>query len=242
VACPRILRGILFIRTDMVKHLIIFLALLNASLSQPPELLTPISHDLIVSSAAVQPKQKDVLASHVLDLTKRDKNEFVNQVFKHNILLTVSQIPGQAWKSQDRPGLFSFVLQPGEVFAFHKNILGEYREKEVKAVSSEFKSSEGYRSSGWIVGDGVCHLASLMNWTASEAGLKVKAVVNHNFRSIPGIPRQYGTSVRYSQSGHNSQNQNLYIENNLNYPVEFRFEVQGNNLRLEIIRKSDPKS
>jgi len=109
----------------------------------------------------------------------------------------------------------------------------------IKTTESKFIASEGYRSSGFIVGDGVCHLASLINWVATEAGLEVTAKVNHDFRPIPGIPRQYGTSIRYSQSGHNSQNQNLYIKNNFSFSVEFKFTVRKEKVELTIVKKND---
>jgi vancomycin resistance protein YoaR len=155
------------------------LSLFNTGFLPQPKLISPITEDLMIVNAQ-GPKQeiktKEILASQTIDLAKRDKNSFVNQVFKDNILLALSHLD-------------SFVLQPGEVFAFHDNFLDEYEDKVVKTVGSEFNANEGYRSSGLVVGDGVCHLASLMNWVASESGLAVQAEVDHDFRSIPGVPK-----------------------------------------------------
>ena len=175
-------------------------------------------------------REKKILVSHALDLNNRDEDRFINKVFKENILLAVSRIPGPAWNG--------FTLQPDEIFAFHENVLPEYKSKIVKTMESKFIASEGYLSSGWIFGDGVCHLASLINWTASEAGLETIARVKHDFRPIPGVPDDYWTSIRYSKAGNNSQNQNLYIINKLNYSVEFRFEADENKIELKILKRN----
>ncbi len=191
---------------------------------QPKDLIAPIpQNQLVKNQPIVAEKTVEILASQTLDLSNRDKNPFINQVFKYNILLAVHN-------------LGNFVLNPGEAFAFHNNILPEYQDKVVQTIASEFNAKEGYQSAGGIIGDGVCHLASFLNWVSSEANLETEARVNHDFRPIPGIPREYWTSIRYSQQGHNSQNQNLYIKNSLNFPVEFKFTLTGDSLEIKIIR------
>jgi len=197
---------------------------LNNSFSQPKKLLSPAWGDFVVRREIVL-NQQNILANRQLDLSNRDKNEFVSQVYKDNILLALDYLG------------FGFTLKPGEVFAFHENVLPKYKSKAVKTMKSRFIASEGYRSSGWVFGDGVCHLASLLSWTAFDARLEVKSNVKHSFRSISGIPEKHQISIRYSQSGSNSQNQNLYITNNLDFPVEFRFSVIGDKLKLKIIKK-----
>ena len=77
----------------------------------------------------------------------------------------------------------------------------------VKTMESQFMTDQGYRVISGLGGNGVCHLASLINWAASEAGLAVEARADHSFARIEGVPREYWTSIRYSQSGGNSQNQ-----------------------------------
>lgn len=209
----------------------------TAIFSRNPKLIVPIPNYLIVKEKNTsevirqladldtsEVEREDILVSHVLDLDNRDESEFVNKVFKDNILLSLDYLGSD------------FFLQPDEVFAFHENVLSEFKSKTVKTMGSKFIASEGYRSSGWIFGDGVCHLASLINWTAQGAGLETIAKVRHDFRSIPGVPRDYWTSIRYSPSGHNSQNQNLYIVNTFDYSVIFKFEVVNNNLRLKILK------
>ncbi len=98
------------------------------------------------------------------------------------------------------------------------------------AINSEFLTTEGYKSVWGLGGNGVCHLASLMNWVASEAGLTVIAPNGHNFAPIPGVPKKYGTSIR-SQS----QNQNLYIINSYDYSVSFSFEISNQKVLLKIL-------
>lgn len=218
----------------MTQGLVSLLAFINIAFSSQPDFISPLADHLVI-------EQEEILASQALDLDNRDKKEFVNQVFKDNILLALYYLKGEEvkrevdWQKVKKPFSVEFVLQPAEAFAFHENILVEYKNGVVKTMGSRFLAKEGYRSSGWIIGDGVCHLASLINWVSFEAGLEVRAKVNHNFRSIPGIPREYGTSIRYSQSGHNSSNQNLYIKNNFDFPLVFRFEVKKEKVELKII-------
>jgi len=216
-------------------------------------LISPVPDDLLVENQPLvtEEKKEEILAVRKLDLTERDQNPYVNQIFKHNILLALSFSPlldfllpiqerlpaGEAGSPLDETGIkYGFILEPGQVFAFHENFSEEFKLKKVITLNTKFSSSEGYQSPGTISGDGVCHLASLINWAASKAGLKVQAKVNHQFRAIPGIPDEYGTSIRYSKTGLNSQNQNLYIENTFDFPVEFRFTVNEDNLELEVVK------
>ncbi|NIO20081.1 MAG: hypothetical protein GTN76_04890, partial [Candidatus Aenigmarchaeota archaeon] len=76
------------------------------------------------------------------------------------------------WGEVREPFVVSFTLQPGEIFAFHDNVLDEYVNPKV-TMNSEFMTDEGYKSVWGLGGNGICHLASLMNWVAVEAGLEV---------------------------------------------------------------------
>ncbi len=218
----------------MKEQLLAFATLVSA-LAQPtspaPEpLLSPIPERLLVFN-----QQEVVLAGHLLDLTIRDEDPKANQGFADNILLALHYLKGDVksskidWDWARRPFEVSFVLQPGEVFAFHKNVLSEYSDPVI-AINSEFLTTEGYKSVWGLGGNGVCHLASLMNWVASEAGLKVMAPNGHNFAPIPGVPKEYGTSIR-SQS----PNQNLYIINSYDYSVSFSFEISNQKVLLKIL-------
>ncbi len=172
-----------------------------------------------------------VLASESLDLSNRYPVLSVSEGFGENILLAVDFL------RKANGGVL--VLQPGEVFAFHKNILPQFQAEKIITQESGFGVKDGYKVIAGLPGNGVCHLASLMNKTAQEAGLSVTAEVNHNFAAIPGIEREYGTSIYFMPGGgNNSAAQNLYIKNNKDFPVEFRFSLEGNNLAFLISKAS----
>ena len=74
-------------------------------------------------------------------------------------------------------------------------------------------------------------MASLMYWTAKDAGLATLAPTNHNFANIPGISREYGVSI-FSPN----QLQNLYIENNFDKSIVFLFDYNNDLLSLSILK------
>lgn len=199
-------------------------------------LLSPIPKHLLVTNIKEQ-----VLAEHSLDLTLRDQDTRANQGFGDNILLALHYLKGDPpaggqvnWEKIRAPFETSFTLQSGEIFAFHDNVLPEFSPPAggpLVTMNSEFLTTEGYKSVWGLGGNGVCHLASLMNWMASEGGLMVVAPNKHNFALIPGVPREYGTSIR-SQSA----NQNLYIRNNFAYPVTFVFKTNNREVDLKIVK------
>ncbi len=196
---------------------------------------------LTVESAISPVAETQVLAQHELDLTNRllasptgGPVEYGSQVFADNILLSLHYLKGDVEKPLDwdkirEPFEVSFTLEPGEVFAFHSNSLPEFEPSVT--MNSQFFMEEGYKSLAGLGGNGVCHLASLINWTAQEAGLEVTAKANHSFAPIPGVPKEFGTSIR-SQSS----NQNLYIENNQDVPVTFEFKTDNQKVVLRIIK------
>lgn len=183
-------------------------------------MLTHIVSIILVTSL-FSPASPDrvVLSSFDLSLANRQPVTYVNDVFRYNILHTL-----------DLMGTYQFTLQPGETFAFHSDVLPKYQGKVTQTTNAHFNFSDGFKSDGYLMGDGVCHLASLMNMVAQQAGLTVEVPANHNFAVIPDIPREYGVSI-YSYSAL----QNLYITNNKDYPVEFKFEYINDKLNLEII-------
>lgn len=186
--------------------------------------------------------QERVMGERSMSLETRYANKWVNDVFKDNILLNVAYISGKVkssshinWDEIHKPSTYEISLQPGEVFAYHDDILPEFQGKAIKTQSSKFGAGDGYRSSGLLYGDGVCHLASLMNWAARDAGLHVVSKVNHDFANIPEVPREYGTSI-YATGGKSSvgQNQNLYIENTKDRPVRIVFSYANNTLKVSV--------
>ena len=210
--------------------------------------VSPISAVQLVDKTI---QEEQILAGHFLDLNKRHKVESVNQIFSDNILLTLHYLKGDIdqlvkdpskklnqgnifWEEIEEPFIVSFTLEPGEVFAFHSNISKEYRDEKIKTFGLEFFAKEGFKAAGGLYGNGICHLASLMNWAASEAGLEVVGKVRHNFAPVEGVPEEYGTSIRYRENGGDSQNQNLYIKNTSDYPVVFEFKVDEDKVSLKI--------
>lgn len=184
-----------------------------------------------------------VVAQREMSLDDRYANQFVNGVFKDNILLNLAYMRGEVsspkdikWDEITKPFTYEFKLYPLNTFAFHSDIKDQYRPGLTKTTNAHFNSTEGFKTDGYLFGDGVCHLASLINWAAKDAGLSVDAPTNHNFANIPDIPREYGVSIYnnpYSK-GANTQ-QNLYITNNKAKPIAFRFEYQDNKVKVSVI-------
>lgn len=180
-----------------------------------------------------------------LSLANRYATTFVNEVFSDNIVLTLHYLKGDVpkvngaidWNKAREPFEVSFTLKPGETFAFQKDVLPQFSGKVGKTTNATFSYDQGFRSSGFLMGDGVCHLASFMNKAASEAGLLVVAPARHDFAQIPDIGREFGTSIFY-MPGNTSGNaqQNLYITNASDSDVIFKFQVTKENIQL-IIKK-----
>lgn len=196
---------------------------------------------LLVHLAVDQPRPEVasgvVLASHSFSLEDRYNNSFVNGVFKDNILLTLNYMDGAIkdksginWDDVEKPLQYSFTLDPGQEFAFHGATLPEYSQNIAKTTNAHFNWDEGFKSDGDFTGDGVCHLASLIYWTAKDAGLTTYAPSNHNFAKIPDVPKEDGVAIM-------SPNPlgNLYIVNNLDKPVVFYFNYDGTNLSVSVL-------
>lgn len=190
-------------------------------------------------SAIHFPSQKQ-LATHEMSLDKRYNNQFVNGVFKDNILLNIAYLDGKVhgakdinWKDIEKPLRYEFTLKPGESFAFHDSVLPQYQSKISLTTNAHFNSDEGFKSDGYLVGDGVCHFASLINWVARDANLDVNAPTNHNFAIIPEVPKEYGVAIFDQKNDPSaSSEQNLYITNNHNNPVKFVFDYRNDILKI----------
>lgn len=234
-----------------MENLVSALALLGLSIFTSAQ--ATISGDLLYGQSYVI-FQKQILSSESLDLSTRYPDAWVNEVFSDNILLNLHYLKDDVenlkdekgkidWEKVRAPFDFSMRLEPGQTFAYHRNLLPEFKDKNVIVGKSRFWYDEGYKSDGYLVGDGICHLASLFNWVAQDArlpdgqaGLLVKSMVNHDFLPVPEIPREYGTSILYAPDGsRNSANQNLYITNNFDFPVEFEISVDGRWVEIKIV-------
>jgi vancomycin resistance protein YoaR len=109
----------------------------------------------------------------------------------------------------------------------------------VKTTNAHYNSTEGFKSDGYLIGDGVCHLASLFYWAAKDAGLETLAPVNHDFAAIPQIDKQYGVAIYADPNNATiSQQQNLYIKNNQSEAVTFRVVYNGKDLTVEIFKQA----
>lgn len=180
-------------------------------------------------------KEKAVLAEYEMSLENRYENGFVNGVFKYNILLTLAYMRGDSVHPISS-FTYEFKLEPDKTFAFHEDVDAKYKDSLTKTTNAHFNSQEGFKTDGYLYGDGVCHLASLIYRVAKEAGLEAEAPTNHDFMAIPDIPREYGVSI-YSNpysKGSNSR-QNLYITNNKEKPISFKFEYQDNKVKVSVI-------
>lgn len=182
------------------------------------------------------------LASEQISLEKRYSDKYVNSVFKDNILLNVAYLSGKVtkkeeinWDELQEPFIYRFALLSGQAFAFHEDVLPQYKNSLTKTTNAHFNYDDGFKSDGYLVGDGVCHLASLIYWASKTAGLDAYAPTNHDFNVIPEIDKEYGVAI-YKTPGNISANalQNLYITNNKKNVVVFEFEYKSEELKLSI--------
>lgn len=195
-----------------------------------------------LTTPAVQQEQV-ALASHEISLENRYPVKSVSDIFKDNILLNLAYMDGKVKRKEDinwdeikKPFISQFSLEPGKTFAFHEDILDEYKNTLVKTTQAHFNSSEGFKTDGYLFGDGVCHLASLMYWVARDAQLATYAPTNHDFLDIPEIDKQYGVSIYSNPFSKGSyQMQNLYVTNNKQKPITFKFEYNGEKLKASVI-------
>ncbi|PIZ24337.1 hypothetical protein COY48_03330 [Candidatus Collierbacteria bacterium CG_4_10_14_0_8_um_filter_43_86] len=63
---------------------------------------------------------------------------------------------------------------------------------------------------------------------ARDANLEVVQFTNHDFAAIPEVPKIYGVSIYLHPNNRAASAQkNLYIVNNQDGPVTFRFDYNG---------------
>lgn len=187
-------------------------------------------------------QNEHILATREISLDSRYSDPWVNNVMKDNILLTLAYLRGDVtsgtnidWDNIEKPFSFALKVSPGKTFAFQGDVLPEYEGKVIKTTNTHFNSAEGFKSDGYLYGDGVCHLASLLNWVARDAKLDVKNPTNHDFASIPEVPKEYGTSIYYGVGSEQSNAlQNLYITNNRAKDVALKFDYYDGKLTFSI--------
>jgi hypothetical protein len=206
-----------------------------------PDQLIPLAATAIMTfSQALAPMPTHVLASHEMSLDNRYSVKSVSDVFEDNILLNLAYMRGLiqsnnkvTWEEVKKPFHYEFKLEPNKTFAYHEDVLSEYKDSLVKTTQAHFNAQEGFKTDGYLFGDGVCHLASLIYWVSKDANLDAKAPTNHDFMAIPEIDKQFGVSI-YS----NNKQQNLYVTNNTDKNITFYFDFADDKLRVSVLKEN----
>lgn len=206
-----------------------------------------IGNGLIFGAQPATP-EPIALSERSISLEKRAMpGSFMNEVMKDNILLTIGYMRGIItdrsainWNEIRMPFTYSFTLNPGESYSFQKDSLPKYAGSIVKTIDVNFGGSDGFKHDGYLMGDGVCHLASLFYWAAMDANLDAAAPTNHDFRAIPEVPREYGVSI-YSTPGESYANsmQNMYVKNDTQSPITFEITYDGEKLKTKVVKNED---
>ncbi|KKS94623.1 MAG: hypothetical protein UW68_C0001G0021 [Candidatus Collierbacteria bacterium GW2011_GWB1_44_6] len=184
----------------------------------------------------------EILSSREIDMDYRYRVSSVSNIFKDNILLNIAYMDGRVssakdinWEEVNKPFHSEFTLEPNQSFAYHDVILPEYKDKVVVTTNARFNKQDGFKTDGYLYGDGVCQLASLINWAARDAKLEVEQFTNHDFATIPEVPKKYGVAI-YLDPGNlaSSARKNLYITNNQDKPVTFHFDYEEGQLKISV--------
>src|SRR3989338_6136099 len=183
-----------------------------------------------------------VISEKEFSLENRYAVKSVNEVMKKNILLNLAYLNGSVAKKADinwtqitSPFHFEKTLGVGETFAYHTTVRDEFTAKVAFTTNSSFNAADGYLSDGYLFGDGVCHLASLINWAALEAGLETVVPKDHrSVAHIPDVPDDFGVSIYMNASTGTGANNNLYITNTRDKPITFHFDYNGTNLKVYV--------
>jgi len=200
----------------------------------------------LVSPDFLDPGRGTTIVSRTISLEYRYPTESVSKIFKENILLNLAYLDGRVdssedinWDEIDNSFKSEFTLMPNETFAYHDAVLPKYEDKIAITTNAHFNSQDGFKSDGYLFGDGVCHLASLINWAARDADLEVEAPSNHDFASIPEVPKEYGVAIYYNPNNKaTGARENLYITNNKSVPVSFIFEYKDGKLSVSVTTKA----
>lgn len=184
------------------------------------------------------------LATKEMSMNNRYPVASVSEIFKDNILLNIAYLDGSVksasdinWAKVTQASRTEFTLQPNEVFAYHDEVLAKYAGKVTVTTNTQFNKQDGYKTDGYLYGDGVCQLASLLNWVAKDANLEVYAPANHDFANIPEVPKEHGVAIYYDPGNTtHSANRNLYITNNQDKPITFVFDFDGGVLKISVVK------
>ncbi len=186
--------------------------------------------------------QPEVLASREISMEYRYPVPSVSNIFKENILLNLAYLDGRVtdaqsinWDQVNEPFKSEFTLKPNESFAFHDAVLPEFKDSVVVTTNARFNKQDGFKTDGYLYGDGVCQLASFINMAARDANLDVVQYTNHDFAAIPEVPKEYGVAIYLDPNNlASSGRKNLYITNNQDKPVTFEFVYNGQDLKVTV--------
>jgi hypothetical protein len=202
-------------------------------------------NNLPVAIPIAMTNPEKILASRQISLETRYAVKSVNDVMKKNILLNLAYLSGEVKSKKDinwdellKSKEYTLVLRPNETFAFHDSVLDEYKSTLVATTNAHFNSKEGFLSDGYLVGDGVCHFASIIYWAAKDAGLDALRTKSHSVAKIQEVPDEYGVSIYVDPSSGYGARNNLYVTNNKEHDVKFRFEYkEGGALKVSVIEE-----
>ncbi len=206
-------------------------------------ILTTLIMAFASPSAAIKPNITDkVIGEKQFSLENRYAVKSVNEIMKKNILLNMAYLEGTVtnksdidWDKVTSAFHFEKTLKAGETFAYHEIVRPEYKDSLAFTTKARFNASDGFLSDGYLYGDGVCHLASLINWAAIDAGLKTVVPKDHrSVAHIPDIPDDYGVSIYMDASKGAGANNNLYITNTKDHEVKFHFDYDGTDLKVYV--------
>lgn len=202
----------------------------------------------LTPSAQVESATTTILATREFSLDKRYAVPSVNEVMKKNILLNLAYMDGTVkdkaqinWDElTNQPHTFEFTLEPGATFAYHEDILPQYKDSLALTTKSYFGPGQGYVSDGYLYGDGVCHIASLLNWAARDAGLEVYVPKDHrSVGPINEVPDDYGVSIYIDPTTGVGERNNLYITNTREAAVTFIFTHDASDqLKIEVTEQA----
>ena len=223
------------IQTALVSALLVS----NVAFSQA-EFPTTASAQLRSESGYAQ----NELSSRTMSLNMRFGYDLPENAYKDNILLNLAYIHGSVknksdinWDNLKQPKSVEMTLLPGQLFAYHDIIDPKYNGQNIKTVNTNFGAGDGYKYSDGLYGMGVCHLASLIHWAALDAGLQSEAPTNQDFFAIPEVLKEYGVAIYSSpDSKAASMKQNLYIKNTFDTPVIIKFDFDGDNLKVSVVK------
>ena len=139
------------------------------------------------------------------------------------------------WDEITKPFQSEFTLNPNETFAFHDAVTPQFKNTVVVTTKARFNKQDGFKTDGYLYGDGVCQLASFINMAARDAKLDVVQYTNHDFAAIPEVPKIYGVAIYLNPNNRAaSARENLYVTNNQDKPVTFRFNYQNGQLKITV--------